>query len=116
MHGHQRPDTTAGCLVVDAIAATLAAPLQEILHLGGILVEAHRVDVEEYRPRPGPGDSPAGRKESVGTGDDFIAAADVERHQRDQQRIGAGRDADAELALDIGRDLVFQRLAPQARG
>ena len=33
-----------------------------------------------------------------GDGDHFVAAADAERHQRDQQRVGAARRADAMLA------------------
>ena len=42
--------------------------------------------------------------------------ADVERHERDEQRIGARGDADAELALEYCGDRRFERLHLAARG
>ena len=59
---------------------------------------------------------PGGGEEGVRAGDDFIARADVERHERDQQRIGARGDADAELAARIRRGRGFERLHLRARG
>ena len=37
-------------------------------------------------------------------------ATDVERHERDQQGVGAGGDADAELAARVRRRRSFERL------
>ena len=79
-------------------------------------VEAVRLDVDEHWPRADAGDGASGGEKSVRTGDDFIAGADVERHQRDQQRIGAGRDADAELAARVGSSRRFECLHFRAPG
>src|SRR5581483_12031931 len=51
-----------------------------------------------------------GREEGEGTGDDRIRGAEVEGHQRKQQRIRAGGDADPEAALTQGGDIRLELL------
>jgi hypothetical protein len=69
----------------------------------GVDVERRRVDVAEHRPGAGAGDGARGREEGVGRREHLVARPDAEHHQRDQQRIGARRDADAMRGLRIGR-------------
>ena len=77
---------------------------------GRIEVERRGIDVAEERPRTEPRDDACGREERERRRDDLVAGADVERHQREQQRIGARRQAEAVLRLRVGGDL-----APRAR-
>ena len=63
---------------------------------------------QNSRPRPGARDGAGGGEEGVRAGDDLVARADLQRHQRQQQCIGAGGDADAELALAVGRDVLLE--------
>ena len=53
---------------------------------------------------PGARDGAGGGEERERAGDDLIAGADLERHEREQQRIGARGDADAVAALAVGGD------------
>ncbi len=62
------------------------------------------------RPRADARDRAGGGEERVRRGDDLVARADVERHQRDQQRVGTGGHADAELAAGVFGDRGFERL------
>ena len=52
-----------------------------------------RIDVDEDRPGADQRDHLGGREERERHRDDFVARPDIERHQRDQQRVGAARDA-----------------------
>ena len=52
----------------------------------------------------------AGGGEGEGRGDDLVAAADAQRHHRDQQRLGAAGHADAVARADEGGELVLQLL------
>ena len=53
-------------------------------------------------------DGAGGRKERVGGGDDFVAGLDVEGHQREQQRVGAGGDGDRMADAEHPRHLVLE--------
>ena len=46
--------------------------------------------------------------EGEGRGDDFVARLDVERHQGDQQRLGAGGDRNAVLGPGVFGQLAFE--------
>src|SRR2546422_3076532 len=46
------------------------------------------------------------RSESVGVGDDFIAGADVEGHQREPDGIGAVADADGVFHAVVARQFL----------
>ena len=48
------------------------------------------------------------REERERRRDDLVAGADVERHQREQQRIGARRQAEAVLRLRVRGDLRLE--------
>ena len=56
-------------------------------------VEVVRVDVDPDRRRAEAGDRACGGEEGEGRDQDLVAFADIERHQREQERVGAGRDA-----------------------
>jgi len=70
----------------------------------GTQVEAERVDVAEQRTRTGTGYGAGGGKEGERAGNDRVPDADAERHEGEQQRIGAGGHADAAMALAVARD------------
>ncbi len=72
-------------------------------------IERLRIDVAEDRPRADPGNGSGGRKERERRGDHLVAGADLERHQREQQRIGAGGHADAGGRAAIARNFRFER-------
>ncbi len=104
MHGHERFDTAARVAVDERVSAPLAVLLDEGLHGGWGEIEADRIDVAEGRTRPGARDGPRGREERKRRGDHFIARPNLQRHERQQQRIRAGRDADAVATLAVGGD------------
>ena len=56
-----------------------------------------------------PADDAGRRKEGVGGRHHLIASADVERHQRDQQGVRAGRDTDRVGGTAERGDLLLQR-------
>ena len=60
----------------------------------GLDVERDRIDVDEHRARPHAHHRSSCRKERVRGRDDLVARLDIQRHQRDEQRIGAGRHGD----------------------
>ncbi len=75
-----------------------------------IAVERHRIDVDEHRRRAEPADAAGRREERIRRRDDFVARADAERHQRDEQRVGARRDGDRVLGLEERRQLALERV------
>ena len=77
---------------------------------GRVDVVGLRVDVHEHRRGPPAGDRPGRGEEGVRGRDHLVARPDPEGHQRDQQRVGARRDADAVGALAVGGDLPLQGL------
>ena len=76
----------------------------------GVDVERGRIDVDEDRLRAEPGDGAGGREERKGRRDHFVAGADVERHQRGQQRVGSRRHADGVRHAEERRQLALEPL------
>ncbi len=77
--------------------------------LRGVDVERRLIDVDEHRPRAQTGDGAGGREKRVGRRDDLVARLDVERHERQQQRVGAGRDGDRVADAEHQGQLAFER-------
>ena len=104
MHRHQRPHSAAGAAVDELPSALQAVLGQELRDCVGREVESRRIDVEEQRPRAGAYDRARGGEEAEGAGDDLVTGADLECHQRQQQRIRARGNADPVAALTVGAD------------
>ncbi len=51
---------------------------------------------------------PAVAKKVKGSGDDLVAGPDLERHEGEQQRIGAGGDADAGRRRAVAGNFLLQ--------
>ena len=64
------------------------------LDLRRIDVVVGEVDVDEHRRRAEAIDDAGRGEERIGGDDDLVAGADAEHHQRDEQRVGAGRESD----------------------
>ena len=75
---------------------------------GWIDVAGVRLDVDEHRPRPEQHDHLSSRDEGERRRDDLIARFHVERHQRDEQRLGAGSDGDAVLRAGVRGELRLE--------
>ena len=108
MHGHQRLDATAGAHVHPLIRAPLAPFGDESLQSLWRKIESCRIYVAKKRPRAHARDRAGGCEKRVGTRDDLVTRADLKGHERDQQRIGAGGDADAVFAVRVLCDLRFE--------
>ena len=76
----------------------------------GVDVERRRIDVDEHRPGAQPLDGAGGRKERIRRRDDLVARFDVERHQRQEERVGPGRNGDGVRDADEGAELALERL------
>ena len=72
-------------------------------------VERRVVDVHQHRPRAEARDGAGRREERIGGRDDLVAGLDVEGHQREQQRVGAGRHRDRVADAEHPRHLVLER-------
>ena len=57
---------------------------------------------------PSSRDHARGREERERRRDHLVAGPDIERHQSDQQRIGARRHADRVARLRVSRDLALE--------
>ncbi len=88
--------------------AHLTALGKKSLNRSGIQIEGLRIDVAKGWPRTRAGNGAGGGKKRVGTGDDLVPGPDLERHQRQQQCVGAGGDAHAESALAVGGDILLE--------
>ena len=110
MHGHQRSDDSARRSIDEPVAAQLATLGDRRANGGGIEIERRGIDVAEERPRAEPRDDAGRREERERRRDDLVAGTDVERHQREQQRVGARRQAEAVLRLRVLGDA-----SPRAR-
>ena len=77
---------------------------------GRVDVERDRIDVDEPRRRADARDAAGGREERERRRDDLVAGTDAERHQRDEQRVGARRQADGVRDAEVGRHLALERL------
>ena len=78
--------------------------------LGRVDAVGLRVAVHEHRRRARVRDGRGGGDERVGGDDDFVARPDAQSLQRQEQRLGAVRDADAVLRAAVGRELRLERL------
>ena len=74
------------------------------------------LDVDEDRPRAEPRHDPGGGEERERRGDDLVAGSDAERHQGDQQRVGARRDADDVPAAEERGERPARTPRPPAPG
>src|SRR5204863_737841 len=72
-------------------------------------IEGSRVDIYKNRPRSEPRNRTGSSEKAVWSGDDFIARPDADSHQCQQERIGAGRNADRVGRTAISSDLAFER-------
>ena len=108
MHRQQRFDHSARRAIDEPVAAQLAALRDRRADGGRIEVERRGIDVAEERPRTEARDDTGRREERERRRDDLVAGADVERHQRQQQRIGARRQAEAVLRLRVLGDLRLE--------
>jgi hypothetical protein len=105
----------------------------DLVHVGHLAVQAHRhdgprarrdlgldaapvdvagagLDVDEHRRGAEQHDHLGGGGEAEGRGDDLVARLQLERHQRDQQRLGAAGDGDAMLGAAEGCEPLLQLL------
>ena len=69
-------------------------------------IEGVRIDVDPDRGRTKTGHGARGSEESEGWQEDFVAFADIERHEREQQCVGTGRDPEGVLHAEE-RGAVF---------
>ena len=72
-------------------------------------VERHRIDIDEHRLRSHADDGARGGEERVRRRDHLVPLADVERHQRDEQSVRTGGDADAVIRPAIRCDFLLHR-------
>ena len=66
------------------------------------------VDIDEHRRRAGRDDGGDGGERRVRDGDHFVARPDVQRLQRQHQRISAAADADGVRSAAISRKLTLE--------
>ena len=64
-------------------------------------VERSRIDVDEDRRRAEARHDTGRGEERVGRGEHEVAAADLQRHERDEQRVGARGDRDGVVDLQV---------------
>ena len=72
-------------------------------------VERRGVDVGEDGGRAAPDDRLGRRVEREGRADDLVAGADAHRVERDDERVGAVRDADRALHAEVRGGLFLER-------
>ena len=80
------------------------------LDLGRIEVQRGRVDVGEDRRRAAARDRLGGREERERRADDLVAGADLERVEREHERVRAVGDADRLLDAEVLGGLALERL------
>jgi hypothetical protein len=68
------------------------------------------VGIGEDRNRAEPRDTAGGGEEGERRTDHFVAWLEIERHQRDQNRVGARRHRDRVLRAEEGGALAFKRV------
>lgn len=76
---------------------------------GGVEVVRALIDVGEHRTRTEPGDGTRGGEEGEGRGHDLITGADVERHERGQQRVRTRRHTDDRAGVGERSKLGLER-------
>ena len=80
------------------------------LDLRDVEVERRRVDVDEDGHGAEARDAACRREEAERRGDDLVAGPEIERHQRDEERVGAARDADRVLDAEVRGDGALEGL------
>ena len=75
-----------------------------------VAVEAGLEYINEYRPRAGSRDASRGGKEGEAWADHFVTRSYAQRHERDQERIGAGGDSDGMLDAAVARAFLLESL------
>ena len=75
----------------------------------GIEVEGIRVGIDENRRGARAGDTAGGGEESEGRAQHFISRPNTEAHQCEQQRIRAGRNANAVGGATARGGFIFER-------
>jgi len=77
----------------------------KVLHCSGRQIEGHGINIAKYGPRAGGGRSfPAVAKKRKRRSDNLIPRPDAESHEREQQSVRTGGDADAGRRPAIARD------------
>src|ERR1700722_14854240 len=107
--GHQGLDPATGGSMHQMPILHRTAVVNEALNGGWSQVEGVRVDVAEDRPSARPGNGPCCCEKGKGRSDNLVPRADFERHQGEQQGIGAGGDPDAFRGAAITGNLLLQR-------
>jgi hypothetical protein len=74
----------------------------------GVHVVVARVDVDEDGRGAQPRDAAGGGEEAVGRGDHAVAGPDIQRHQREQQRIRAGGHADGVRRAQVRAQVLLE--------
>ena len=90
----------------------IAFVLGVILPAHVVRVEVHRrrVDLREDRSRPAARDRLGRRVEREGRADHLVAGPDLERVERDHERVGAVRDPDRVLDAEVRGGLLLEGL------
>ena len=88
-------DAPAGGAIHEPRAVRHGSAVDEGLHRSGERLKVCGSMSQNTGRAPTLRNRPRGREKGERRGDDLVAGADLERHQREQQRIGAGRHADA---------------------
>jgi hypothetical protein len=89
---HDRPRARRDC--------ALEEPRIEVAGVG--------LDIDQHRLRPEEHDHLHGCDEGERAGDHFVARLDVERYQRDEERVGAAGANDGVLHADMGRQALLE--------
>ena len=79
-------------------------------HVFGIQVQRDRIDVGEDGSRAAPRNRLGGRIEREGGADHLVAGTDLERVEREHERVGPVRDADRPRDAQVRRGLLLERL------
>ena len=75
---------------------------------GGVDVAGVGFDIDEDRFGAEQDDDFGGGDKGEGSGDDFIAGADAEGHEADEQGFGAAGDGDAVFGAGVGGEVLFE--------
>ena len=79
-------------------------------HLCNRQVEGRGLDIHEDRHATQSDDRGSGFEEGIGGGDHLVASGEADCHQREQQRIASGSDADGVRGAAITGHFRFKRV------
>ena len=77
-------------------------------------IEGVRIDVDPDRGRAEAGHGACGSKEGKGRQEDLVAFTDIKRHEREQERIRTGGDAEGVLYAEESGAVLLKGLEPGA--